>query len=329
MQGVVEYCTAQPSDGACAFVLPVFERSSLVESSINFRATGKLTFPTAASGCSSSTAPQFVVLSEEVKAHGEVAVSFNVGTEGRYAVCEGAKKLAEIVVSGSSCLFADSELSSPCRSDACSDIDASGVVSANCLSVASAYCKEFPKDKGCAYFVPYFYSIVDEEEEILLYVDTQGMPASSLDLKFATSCDGTGVSESTEVAMDVVEVAVVGDALRVVFIPRNSFWQDAKLCLKGAHIATVTVASKECSFRLSGDESPCAHPFCYGPEADMNLCSQVAMEYCAHTVDDTACQFYVPLYELKINEPTELSFHISEQILSSAQLRFVAYECEC
>ena len=61
----------------------------------------------------------------------------------------------------------------------------------------------------------------------------------------------------------------------------------------------------------------------------MNLCSQVAMEYCAHTVDDTACQFYVPLYELAIHTPTELSFHVSAKISSSAQLRFVADECEC
>jgi hypothetical protein len=331
MQGIAEYCITQPDDGGCAFVLPVFERSSRQLSTINFRGSGKLTFPSAASGCPSPTAPQFIVSNEEVKAHGEVTVSFTVGVEGRYAVCEGEQKLAEIIVSGSSCLFADSDLSSPCRSDACSDMDGSGIVSANCLSVASEYCRMFPADKGCSYFVPFFYSIVDEEQEALLFIDPEGQQVNSIaqGLTFATSCDGTGVSESTEVAMDVVEVALDGNALRVVFIPRNAFWRDAKLCLQGEHIATVTVASKECSFRLSGDESPCAHPYCYGPEADMNLCSQVAMEYCAHTVDDTACQFYVPLYELAIHTPTELSFHVSAKISSSAQLRFVADECEC
>jgi hypothetical protein len=54
--------------------------------SINFRASSKITFPSVASGCPGSSAPQFVVSQEEVMAHGEVTVSFTAGTDGRYAV---------------------------------------------------------------------------------------------------------------------------------------------------------------------------------------------------------------------------------------------------
>jgi hypothetical protein len=306
-QYVAEYCVEHPEDSGCAFWIPSFERQAGIEQEISIYVSEAdvdrpVSFVDASCACPTTVGTFTIFLSDctstadNVKAAVDSAVSrINVnftilGDATTVKFCLGSTHVANVQLVRT-CPFETSDETSPCHADVCAD-----PASEWCAQYVSAYCA-LHAAPGCDEFVPAFSRVVGTATEIEFH-------ASSGEITVADAAAGCG-TVSPRVG---VEAAIfLGGRLAVKLLPMVV--GEYHVCIDGAVQAKLDVSPAACAFVASPD-SPCSAPECsVDPSSD--ACMLYTAEYCKESVNDGACQLFVPRFARPSLERTNVTLHAS------------------
>jgi hypothetical protein len=280
-QYVAEYCVEHPEDSGCAFWIPAFEREAGVSQEISIYVPaadvdGAVTFVHASCACGACPSVADGVKKAVADAVSRVDVEFTIlGDAEVVKFCLGNAHIANVQLVRT-CPFEPFDETSPCRADVCAD-----PASEWCAQYVSAYCA-LHAAPGCDEFVPAFSRVVGMSTEVKFHASTGDVTVADAAMGCSTVSPTVGVERALLMSgrLEVkLTPMVVGDYL---------------VCIDGAVQATLEVIPAACAFVESPD-SPCSAPDCsVDPSSD--ACMLYTAEYCKESVNDGACQLFVPRF---------------------------------
>jgi hypothetical protein len=318
-QLTADYCLEHPSDTGCTFIVPNFIRSLDTEATLTLHAAGgdaeTITFVSPECDCGECFGtPEILVfttsvLSTKLTAHILPKVS------GHFKVCilrlGEAMHVANLEVQGDACVFRHDP--NPCSAAVCRD----DPESAECQHFLAEYCAEH-RDGGCALIVPTFERPLGEVVmvQVITPATVSAVPTVCVASDCGT-CEGGGAIQLSAV--------FDSDMATVEFISRIE--EVVKICVDGAHVASVDMIPQGCAF-VDGVDTPCQAYACIDPHSEE--CQQYVAMYCASELgaQDGGCGLAVPVFMRYGAEVTSTTAHYATSD-GFAGAAFIPGICQC
>jgi hypothetical protein len=320
LQVMGAYCVERPTDRACQFLLPVYERSAAAHESLHiamaqpeFNAEVKIIG--GGMGCFGTTE---LVLTSAVVGN-SMKIDFFSPVAGVFDVCVDGAPVASLRVL-EACVFG-TEAGSPCELSVCSGDSYDAEI---CMQETAAYCAGRPTDQGCALLTVLF------ERPVNAVVEVDLMTSAKVELGVKITAAGCGCACPAGSEVEVLSSSRVQDRASFV-LQTHGLARGLEICAQGDNgytvIAALDVIADSSLFNAEGVNSPCNAPACKGDGFSSEACANVIGDYCSSVVDP-ACALVELVFERQVGSSTSLAI-FQRGLSPDATVFFVPSRCEC